>query len=276
MSETEQTDSQPKVADTGGGSYIEGNVQVGRDMAGRDIVHHHYHGVQPNSEASPLNLEELFSKAIRLQIDGKLLEALEVYQQISASNPHYPRVSVEMAAIEAELERGRRLGYINNRGEIVDSILIYAKTSSMLSYFIKYGSYKSMSPTIDLDLIVPILARQTIDSFQRRTPRPQRYRHIYQPSVLPSQRKQARTNFYVVEVNAATELKEQPNKGGQLRSIIPGGAIVVVKVEENKSFVQVSQDQDLWIIVGYGSHNGWIKIGSLEAITKISFSKYYG
>ncbi len=76
-------------------------------------------------------LQILFSKATRLQIEGNLGEAIEIFRQIKAANPTYPRIDVTINSIETELKRG----YVDQNG-------IVMKTIGKFNYYymdLKYG-----------------------------------------------------------------------------------------------------------------------------------------
>ena len=104
--------------ETNGGAYIGGDAHANRDIAGRDII---YYGNEFASKRSlvDVNLDELFSQAVRLQIAGKLSEALEICKQIQAVNPYFPRVGTVIVAIEIEFKKGLEDHYVNMWGEIV-------------------------------------------------------------------------------------------------------------------------------------------------------------
>jgi DNA-binding transcriptional regulator/RsmH inhibitor MraZ len=272
MDETKQSGDQPDVVNTGGGHNVGGNVTAERDVVFGDVVTVIVEA-QPRPEPSPLNSKELFSRAIRLQLAGMLRESLAVYQQIKAIDPYDPRISVEMAAIEAEIERGRRLRYVNDRGEIVHRALLETRAYELYlagsggvgkSHLI-HGDLNSANLLIPNDIFV-------IPDFSIR-----RGKHtLEQYDALPPQRKQAKINFYFAEVNVGTELKEQHNRDSQSRVIVPAGAIVIVELGEDESFVEVKQDKELWTAIRYGNHAGWITSANLGRNTMVTFNKHYG
>lgn len=96
---------------TEGGPYVGRDANVGRDFAGRDVItitENHYH-VQSETNAENLlnsiSSEELFKEANRLQLLGKLSEALEAYIKIKKQFPYYQSASIakEISILEETL-----------------------------------------------------------------------------------------------------------------------------------------------------------------------------
>lgn len=61
-------------------------------------------------------LDSLNSQAARLSVEGKLGEALQIYQQVKAIDPYYPKIDVNIRYVTYELGRP----YVDKYGNVVE------------------------------------------------------------------------------------------------------------------------------------------------------------